>query len=73
MKGLDEGVKRITNIHWAKLLDIVLVNDTDSSGTILKGKPLFHSKIIHWSLLKQSQKTYVCAQIYLYTTSVSSK
>lgn len=54
MKGLGEGGKSITNIHGAKLFDTVLVNGTDSSGTILKDQPLLHSKIIHWSLLKQS-------------------
>ena len=38
MKALHEGVKG-TNIHWAKLLNTVLVNDTDFSATILKGQP----------------------------------
>lgn len=47
-----EGTKNIINIYQANLLDIVLVNSTNSSGTILKGQPLFHSKIIHWNLLK---------------------
>lgn len=32
-------------------------NDTDSSGTTLKGQSLFHSKITHWRLFKMSQKT----------------
>lgn len=41
IKKLDEGVKSITNIHWAKLLDIALVNDTNSSGTIYRVSHFF--------------------------------
>lgn len=48
-------IKSITDSHGEKLFDTVLVNGSDSSGTILKDQPLLHSKSIHWGLLKQSQ------------------
>lgn len=49
--------KKNLNIQGEELLNVTLASDSNSSGTILKGQSSFHTKIIQWSLLKQSQKT----------------